>query len=137
MEAQFYLTDSEFERQFEDCSLNPKLFSHLAHIRLAWIHIKNYGVDAAIENVCTQIKKFDTIHDEGTKYHTTITVASVRTVYHFFLKSESNNFQDFITEFPRLENNFKDLIDAHYGINLIASEKAKKEYLAPDLLPYD
>ena len=133
----YKLTDSDFEKQFANCSLDPRLFSHLAHLRLAWIHVKNYGVDAAIENVCAQIKIYDATHDEGTKYHTTLTVASVLTVYHFFLKSESDNFQDFIAEFPRLENNFKDLIDAHYGINLFTSERAKKEYIAPDLLPYN
>ena len=131
------LNDNDFESKFSDCSLNPALFNHEAHIRLAWIHINKYGIDQAINNVCTQIKLFDVTHGDGAKFHKTLTVASVRTVYHFFLKSQSNNFTDFIQEFPRLNNSFKGLIDAHYGINLFNSEKAKIEFIEPDLLPYD
>lgn len=115
-----------FEEQLKDCSLDPTLFSHHAHLRLGWIHINSYGVDKAIQNVCAQIKRFDATHGDETKFHTTITVASIRTVYHFFLKSQAKNFSDFITEFPRLENNFKDLIDTHYGFNLLISEKTRE-----------
>lgn len=130
-------TDSEFESQFADCSLKPIYFNHIGHVRLAWIHIKNYGIDKAIENVCSQIKKYDATHDDGTKFHTTLTIASLRTVYHFFLKSESASFEEFMTEFPVLEKNFKELITAHYSLKCISSAKAKKEYVAPDLMAYD
>ncbi len=44
MEEHFYLTDIQFERQFANCSLNPELFSHEAHLRLAWLHISKYGL---------------------------------------------------------------------------------------------
>jgi hypothetical protein len=42
-ELHFSLTDIEFENQFENGTLKPELFSHEAHVRLAWIHIKKYG----------------------------------------------------------------------------------------------
>jgi len=137
MERHYQLTDAQFETQFADLSMDPTLFSHEAHLRLAWIHIKHHGVDKAIENICRQINIFDATFDDGTKYHTTLTVASIKTVCHFFLKSKSDTFQDFIAEFPRLKNNFKELISSHYGFDVFTSEKAKSEYLKPDLLPYD
>ena len=137
MENHFQLTDSEFANRFENGSLNPKLFSHEAHIRLAWIHIKNYGLDKAIENVDSQLINYTTGLGAGDKYHKTVTVAAVRSVYHFFLKSESDNFKDFIVEFPRLRDNFKDLLDSHYGFDIFKSEAANKEYFDPDLLPFD
>jgi hypothetical protein len=137
MENHFQLNDLQFESQFENGTFDPKLFSHEAHIRLAWIHIKNYGIEKAIENVDGQLLKYATSLGAGDKYNKTVTVAAVRAVYHFFLKSKSENFKDFIVEFPRLKNNFKELLDSHYGFDIFKLQTAKKEYLDPDLLPFD
>ena len=49
------LNDDAFEAAFQNASLDPALFSHKAHLRLAWIHI-------------TQ---------DGTNYNETVTVAAV------------------------------------------------------------
>ena len=40
-------------------------------------------------------------------------------------------------EFPRLKNNFKDLIAQHYQMDIYRSQRAKTAYLEPDLLPFD
>lgn len=137
MEKHFELTDQEFETQFEKLTLHPVLFSHEAHIRLAWIHIKQYGLDQAIENICTQIKAFATFHGDADKYNHTVTIAAIRAVYHFMLKAGLDNFSDFITTHPRLKTSFKQLIESHYSTNIFASSQAKEAYLAPDLLPFD
>lgn len=131
------LMDLEFERQFESCDLNPTLFNHAAHLRLAWIHISNYGIEKAISNIESQIKNFVKHVGATDKYNTTLTVAAIRAVYHFMLKSESNSFEDFIKEFPRLTTNFRELIDAHYGYDIFNLKQAKTEFLEPDLLPFD
>lgn len=137
MEKHFKLTDGQFEKQFESLTLNPALFSHEAHIRLAWVHITRYGVDQAIDNITSQIKAFATFHGDHDKYHHTVTIAAVRGVYHFMLKSESNNFADFIKQSPRLKTEFKQLMEVHYSTNIFASTLAKQKYLEPDLLPFD
>lgn len=131
------INDKEFERQFEDCTLNPEIFSHEAHLRLAWIHIKNYGIERAIDNICKQLIAYVDALGARDKYNKTLTVAAIRAVYHFMLKSKSDNFQDFIEEFPRLKFGFKDLLGFHYAVDIFKNEKAKHEYLEPDLLPFD
>ncbi len=137
MEKHIQLSDQEFETQFADKSIDPSLFTHEAHLRLAWIHIKRYGIDKAIDHICTQIKVFATFHGDKEKYHIRVTAAAVRVVYHFVLKSKSENFNDFILESPRLKNNFKKLFDNHYSLDVFTSERAKKEFLHPDLAPFD
>ncbi len=137
MEKHFELTDNQFEIRFQNLTLNPALFSHEAHIRLAWIHINRYGLDQAIENICTQIKAFATFHGDADKYNHTVTIAAVRAVYHFMLKVDIDSFSDFITIQPRLKTSFKQLIESHYSSNIFASLQAKKAYLEPDLLPFD
>jgi hypothetical protein len=136
MESHFELSDEAFEQQFADCSLNPAIFSHEAHIQLAWIHIKKYGVEQAVENICSQLLAFVDHVGARDKYNKTLTVAAVRAVHHFMSKTDADSFADFILLCPRLKTQFKELMAAHYGIDIYHSEKAKQEYLEPDLLAF-
>jgi hypothetical protein len=106
-------------------------------LRLAWIHIKKYGVDRAIENICNQLVMFTKSIGAIDKYNKTLTVAAIKAVNHFIMQSNSKTFQEFVLEFPRLKYDFKALMDAHYLIDIYNSEKAKSEYIEPDLLPFD
>ena len=137
MEKHLLLTDDQFEMQLESTTIDPELFSHEAHIRLAWIHIRKYGLEQAIENVQQQIKQFADSQGAFDKFNKTLTVAAVRAVYHFMLKSRSDTFRGFIEEFPQLKTHFKDLMACHYGFDIYQSQLAKTEYLEPDLIPFD
>lgn len=137
MENHWNMTDLELKKQFAEGTLEPRLFNHEAHVRLAWIHLTHYGIDKAIENIRIQLKHFVAVAGAAGKYNETVTVAAVRAVHHFMRKSEANNFKDFIDENQRLKSQFKALLSAHYRTNIFISEKAKKEYLEPELLPFD
>ncbi len=137
MEKHFELDDETFEAQFADCSLKPSLFSHSAHLRLAWIHIKKYGLDATIDHMCDQIARYAGSLGAHDKFNKTVTVAATKAVHHFMQRSDSDNFQGFIQEFPRLQDDFKGLMDAHYDIDIFALEEAKRMFLEPDRLPFD
>jgi hypothetical protein len=136
MSIHFDLTDAEFELAFKERTLDPTLFTHEAHLRLAWIHVRQYGVEHAIENINQQLLQFVDYVGARDKFNKTVTVAAIRAVNHFINKSKSESFADFIQEFPRLKYNFKELLAFHYGYEIFKSEKAKKEYIEPDLLPF-
>ncbi|WP_299123717.1 hypothetical protein [uncultured Tenacibaculum sp.] len=127
------LTDKKFILQFENCSLNPSLFSHEAHIRLAWIYIKKYGCQKAEERVQKYLKAFVKHVGATDKYNTTLTIAAIKIVAHFIKKSDKNNFKEFILEHPQLNTNFKLLINSHYSIDIYNSILAKEKYMEPDL----
>ncbi len=130
------LSDQEFESQFENYALKPGMFSHEAHIRLAYIHIYKYGLTKAELNMCNQIKGFANSLGNGDKFNMTVTVAAVKTVHHFMEKASSDSFENFIREFPELIFNFKDLLWKHYGYNIFSDKKAKSEYQEPALIPF-
>lgn len=136
MEKHRELTDPEFETQFQCCELTPSLFTHEAHLRLAWIHITNYGAKQAEENVNNQILNYINHVGAIDKFHKTLTVIAVRLVAGFITKSNSGSFEGFIAEFPELKTNFKELVAKHYSFNIFTSEKAKKEFIEPDLLSF-
>lgn len=137
MKSHFELNNTQFEQQFKSCELNPTLFSHEAHLRLAYIHIGKYGHDQAITNVCNQLAAYVTYLGTTDKYNTTLTVAAVKAVYHFMQKSKVNDFKGFIAEFPQLKYEFKRLMQCHYDFDIFNSKKAKKTFLEPNLLPFD
>ncbi|MCL9806847.1 hypothetical protein NAT51_15030 [Flavobacterium amniphilum] len=137
MEKHFELSDNEFEQQFENCTLNPELFTHEAHLRLAWIHIKNHGIEKAIVIIREQIQNYAASLSAKDKYHETITVASIKAVSFFIKKSASENFYDFITENQQLKTHFKQLLATHYSTDIFNSETAKKEFLPPELDPFE
>ncbi|MBT8305723.1 MAG: hypothetical protein KJN85_02175 [Maribacter sp.] len=137
MEEHFNLTGDEFERQFKVCNLDPALFTHEAHLRLAYIHIQKYGQDQAIENVCVQLVAYVNHLGATDKYNTTLTLAAVKAVNHFMQKSKSKDFRGFIKEFPQLKFEFKRLMQCHYGFDIFNSQKAKSTFFEPDLLPFD
>ncbi len=136
-EKHYDLSDIEFEKDFITCSIVPSHFSHEAHLRLAWIHIEKYGIKQAQKNIQIQLGKYVEFAGAKDKFNMTLTVAATKTINCFKQRSKSNNFQDFIIEFPKLKNNFKDLMASHYSFDIYNSEKAKKEFLEPDLLPFD
>jgi hypothetical protein len=130
------LADDVFENLFSTCQLSPELFTHEAHVRLAWIHVKKYGEDQAIENICHQLVNFVTSVGAADKYNKTVTVAAIKAVHHFIKKSKSSTFTEFIHEFPRLNNNFKELIRAHYAVDIFTHPQARQTFLEPDSLPF-
>lgn len=131
------MSDADLEAQFRDCTLNPTLFNHEAHVRLAWIHISKYGLDAAIRNLRSQIQRYAFSLGATDKYNETVTIAAVKAVDHFLRKSTAKDFQSFIEDNPRLKYNFKELLAKHYATDIFKSESAKKEFLEPELLPFD
>lgn len=136
MKTHYDLSDAQFEEALKRAILAPQLFSHEAHLRLAWLHIKNYGVEKAILNITAQIKNYTQVLGADDKYNDTVTVAAIKIVYHFMQKSVSDNFKDFMLEFPRLKSNFKDILSQHYGFDIFTVAEAKSSYVEPDLLPF-
>lgn len=136
MEEHFMISDEEFEMQFANSELKPALFSHEAHLRLAWIHIRKYGVKAAIDNIDRQLRDFVALLGAKDKYNKTLTVAAIMVVSHFMKKVPADNFGDFIEQNPRLKYNFRELIASHYAGDIFNSALARNEYQEPDLLPF-
>lgn len=137
MQNHFDLSDAEFAHQFASCTLDATLFSHEAHLRLAWLLIDAHGIETAIDKIQEQLQSFVEHVGARDKYNKTLTIAATKAVYHFMLKSRSGSFRDFIMEFPQLKSNFRGLMEAHYAIDIFTLPQARVEFLEPDLLPFD
>ena len=136
LEAHFSLSDDDFSQLFSDKTLNPEIFTHEAHLRLAWIMIKSQGLKLGSEMICHQILAFIKPLGADEKFNTTLTVASMNMVNHFIQKCETDNFLDFIQAFPTLKYDFKTLVSKHYSFDIIKDQRTKLEYVEPDLMGF-
>ncbi len=130
-------SDFDFVAAFQQCTLLPGQFSHEAHLRLAWLYLGEFGLDITLERLQDDLKKYVDYWGASDKYNSTLTIASVRAVHHFRLKSKSHTFFEFISEFPRLKYEFKEVLGCHYTTDIFTNKAAKQIYLEPELLPFD
>lgn len=130
------MEEKEFIQSFKNGKLEPTLFNHEAHLRLAYLYIQEKGEEKAIHEIGQDLKNYTKHVGAEEKFHLTLTVVAVKIVHHFMQKSKTNNFHDFILEFPILKTDFKELIQQHYGFDIFTNEKAKNEFMEPDKLKF-
>ena len=137
MEKHNQYSDQRLLRAMEQSALDPVVFSHEAHLRWGWLLLENNHLEEAIDKACAQLRQYTKHLGAFDKYNETVTIAAIRAIYHFRLKSKTKNFRDFIAGAPRLKTSFRELMDSHYSENIFKSPLAKKQYLEPDKVPFD
>ena len=137
MEKHYRFTDEVYEQKFRECKFPPLYFSHEAHLRLAYIHLKKYGLEQSIKNMCTQISDFAIKYGATMKFNATVTYASLQIMYHYMNKGRSDNFPDLMKEYPYLLEDFKGEIQKYYSWDVFRSLEAKANIHEPDLKPFE
>jgi hypothetical protein len=134
----YYKTDEEIRtlvEAFEACTFHPSEFRHYQHLTVALWYVRNLSFEEATEKVTTGIRRLAETYGK-TAYHETITIFWLRIVSAFVAEHEDETL-------PALANALidkcvdKDLIGQHYSSGLLASPKAKTEWVAPDLKPLE
>ena len=128
--SHFDFDDSTFLHDFANCTFPPQLFTHEAHLRLAWILLKSNDPMVAGERLCAMINRFDKQFGDGTKYHCTVTMAAAHIVNHF-IRDKEESFCEFIDANPRLMTHFKEMVVAHYSEDVFGNTDAAQTYHPP------
>jgi len=132
----YYKTEEEIRalvESFEACSFHPSEFRHYQHLTVALWYVRKLPFAEATEKVTRGIRRLAESYGK-TGYHETITLFWLRVVACFVAKREN-------LRLPELANALiqhcvdKDLIGRHYSANLLATPKAKAEWVEPDLDP--
>lgn len=133
-EKHYLLSNTELEDKFKNCELSPKHFTHEAHLRLAYLYIKKYGVKQAIKNISKQLINFDSKYGDGTKFNQRLTIAATKVVELYMKKTIASNFKDMLLEHPKLRSNFCDILRTHYKLDFFKEEKEEEYIEAPSLM---
>src|ERR1700734_1678440 len=69
------MTDEEFLRALESCELPESDFGHAAHVRAAYLYLRQADFAAALARIQRAIRNYASHLGQPDRYHETITVA--------------------------------------------------------------
>ena len=113
----------------------PGRFGHREHLRLAWLALEHEpSTSAAQDRVSDAIRTIATEQGVPQRYNQTVTDAWVQVVAHCRSASQGQSFDDLLGAHPWLLD--KRLLLRHYTSRTLASEQARRAWVAPDLAPF-
>lgn len=127
--------DQRYLSAFESYEIDAATFQHREHLRVAYVLIATYGLEAAFVRLKASLLGLLTHLGVGTdKYHETVTFAWLLAVNHFMhMTTQSKTFDDFIHRNGLLLD--ASIMNTHYSKSLLQSPVAKARFLEPDLDP--
>ena len=126
------MTDEAFARAFEDGSVTPAEFDHLAHVRVAWVYLReSASVDEALTRMRDGIRRFAAAAGVPQKYHETITVLWMRILEEVRTAGASGELSDVLREHPALAD--KELPLRYYSRERLFSDTARAAWVEPDI----
>ena len=129
------MTDEEFIEKFEDCTLAAELFDHRAHVRLAWLYLREMGALAALARFAEGLRRYARAQGAEGLYHETITCAYV------FLINErderagrAQTWDEFAAANADLLDWRESVLKSLYREETLNSDLARRVFVLPDNL---
>jgi hypothetical protein len=124
------MTDEEFIRALEDCSLPEGDFHHAAHVRAAYLLLRQADFAAALQRIRHAIRRYVAHLGQAGRYHETITVASAALIHqHVAERGDGGGWLGFARENPELLS--PDLLRHHYAPAELDSALARAVFVLP------
>lgn len=126
------LNDETFLASFDRRELDPEHFDHRGHLRMAWLHLKRYGLEEATSRVCGGICELASQFGAPDKYNHTLTEALIRIMAKRMEGSGQRGFEDFLAANTDLVSDARALLARYYSDELLYSAEARRAWVAPD-----
>lgn len=127
--------DEEFLQMFEQCSLSGKCWTHVAHVRMAWLQMqRSASYEEALERIRNGIMAFNaSVQSVG--YHETITVAFARLIFYRRGTSNADTWLQFIELHDDLISKENPILQEYYSPEILASPESRANFVEPDRKP--
>ena len=124
------MTDDVFLTAFEDTSLPRYEWTHVAHVRMAFLYLSRLPYAEAEEKIVSGIRRYNAAKSNGVGYHQTITIAFARLIAPRLTGSDWPTFLATNSDLMSFS-----CIQKHYSPELLKSQQARAEFVEPDLEP--
>ena len=121
--------DREFVEAFEACTLPPAQFPHRAHVRLAWLYLREHPLLETLTRYSHGIRRYATSLGASAKYHETITWAYLFLIHERMQLAACETFEDFANA---NEDLFGPVLDRYYSRETLGSDLARTTFVLPD-----
>lgn len=128
------MTDRELMDAFESCTLDPALFNHRQHVRVAWICLSEGPLIEALTRFVESLRRFATSVGSPGLYHETITFAFLFVIHERMQARKAGTFEEFETANPDLFRWKPSVLDRYYKAETIGSDLARRTFVMPDAL---
>lgn len=126
------LSDADFVRTFEDCTLPNSAFHHRDHVRLAWLYLRRHPPVEALTRFAGSLKRFATANGHPGLYHETITWAFLLLIHERMARGEATAWEEFAAGNPDLLVWKPSILDRYYTPETLGSELARRVFVMPD-----
>jgi len=124
--------DREFLGRFEGCELPEREWTHLAHIRVAWVCLGLAPAAAALDRIRHGIRRYNTeVLGRPAMYHETVTEAYTRLIADRRRAGES--WQGFAARIGDLTDRKSPVLLRYYSRDRLFSDAARATFVAADL----
>lgn len=124
------MTDDDFLAALEQCVLPESEFTHVAHVRAAYLYLRAGGFAWALERIRSAIRNYAAHLGRADKYHETITVAYLALIQeHLSERGDAGGWLNFQRENQYLFR--KDLLLHYYDRGQLASDLARRTFVLP------
>jgi hypothetical protein len=132
------LDDQAFLREFEARRWPLDRWHHRDHVKLAYLYLRRYPFDDALERIRVGIKAHNAAHDvpdlPTRGYHETMTCAWLHLVDFFMCEDgPATNADGFVDQHPQLSE--QKTLGLFFSPERLMSAEAKVSFVEPDLRP--
>jgi hypothetical protein len=131
------MNDMEFLQAFERCVLPEKEWTHLAHVRMAWLYLRREPLLQVLPRVQAGIQRYNGAFNKAQAYHETITHGFLMLIDERLRRNDSgHSFEQFCAENPDLLDGKLSALLKYYRKDTLFSSTARETFVAPDLAPF-
>ncbi|MDX1933238.1 MAG: hypothetical protein SFU56_11580 [Capsulimonadales bacterium] len=131
------MNDTEFLAAFESGTLPGVLWTHEAHVRMAYLYARDHADSRSLlAQVRERIRFHNESHGNRTGYHETITVAFLALIVERLRAGQgAGSWEEFRLAHADLVRQGMEPLYRHYTRDVLFSEAARASFVPPDAAP--
>jgi hypothetical protein len=123
------MNDREFIDALESCALPGGAFDHRAHVRLAWLYLREQPLLDALARFIASLKRYAGSLGASGKYHETVTYAFMFLIHERMARTPATSFEEFALA---NEDLLGPILERYYTPETLASQLARTTFVMPD-----
>jgi hypothetical protein len=127
------MDDATFVARFRDTTLSTDAFHHRDHVRMAWLYLREHGLEGAVGRFSADLRAFAQAKGVPGLYHATITWAYLALVAERRHATPTDDWEAFAAAHPDLFTWKPGLLDRYYSAERLWSTAARERFVMPDL----
>jgi len=127
--------EREARDAFRAGTLPTDRFHHADHVRMAWVYVREYGLDEALRQFAGDLKRFAVAKGVPGLYHATITTAYLALLAERAAATPTDDWDVFAAAHSDLLRWKPGVLDAYYSPERLGSPAARAQFLLPDRAP--